>query len=326
MKKLTAVLIFIILSLIGVIIYQRQKIKDLGTIISGPNGQTDIGDGTTKSGSTLTDSKGIEDALNNSGVSVNPITNDISKSGGSITAVNNVSAISVGTHATGISSTKVEKIPVNEGSVVNVDNEKIRKTVDPFGYLTSIQHLKLSEKFKNLDVPVGEVSFNGSVGTPWSVDIAAKKYNVVTIIAEDENRKPSVYTNLSIEIEGNQYKIPIDMAQLLYKEPPRFFRWSPRLMIGTSAGLSTQADSVWGPNLGMSIASYGAYKSSPDWYFAVFQIGYSIPNDYGFIGLSPFLWKASKVIPFTESIYIGPDISFGFNGSILITGGIKVGL
>jgi len=111
-----------------------------------------------------------------------------------------------------------------------------------------------------------------------------------------------------------------------YPEPSIKF-WNPRLYLGYDFGanLSNLGIST-GPSLNLQIMSYGKYNNSPD--FSFFQLGLGVDiQQKVFTGvLSPFSYNIGSKIPFMSNLYVGPSIAFGMERSIMVMGGIRVGL
>jgi hypothetical protein len=145
-------------------------------------------------------------------------------------------------------------------------------------------------------------------------------------MAEDENHHNTIYTTFNVEVDGSTYKLPIQDSKYFHTKPPSHWSWNPRLMLGVSAGLRYSSSFTWGPSLGMSVGSYGQYKESPDWYFGVISFGYDPVSEKPSVAVDPAIYKISNYIPFTQSLYAGPEIGIDSQAHLLIMGGIRLGL
>ena len=327
MKKFTASLLILIVILVGYIAHQNRKIKELQTKIdSGPNGQKDLGNGVTKSGSKDGTQKDVINTAQSAGVDTKPIIDDTKKSGSQIIGVQVNETSSQGSKKTGIKSSGSEPLPNNDNGTKVAVNNGCEPNPDKHGYLKREERHDITEKFGQLSVPVGSVWFNATLQNPWSEEIKPRKYKHVTVLAEDEDHRKTVYSTFMIEVDGKQYKLPIESSQFTQTKPPMRFRWNPRLNLGVGAGINIPTAFESNVSLGISIGSYGQFRSSPDWYFGIVSAGYGIKSESFLIGVSPFAYKMSKYIPFTESIYISPDVNIGTNGKISILASIRLGL
>jgi len=326
-----ASLLLALLILSGIVFYQNKKIVTLNSSIN-TNTKTDLGGGVVKSGSNLTDTGTLIQHGKELGLPIDVIKKDASNSGSTITTINDSTSNSKGQNDTNVPSTRVVPLPntaplttplnsVPDGSCspVNCPNP------DPFGYSKNIQYLSINEEFGNLKVPFGEVGFNSSQSKPWSIDIKPREYESVTVIAEDENFKKSAYSSFSVNVDGKKYQLPISSSKLEFTYPVSHLSWNPRFMMGISLGVSLPVGLSWGPSLGITAASYGKYLSSPDWYFGILAFGYEIEKSNPFIQISPFAYKISNFIPFTQSLYAGPDIGVDIQGRLLLSAGFKLG-
>jgi hypothetical protein len=326
----TPVSVYVILSLLlailllsGVVFYQKKKIVDLTSQINSKD-KTDLGGGVTKSGSSPTDTGTIIQHGKDDGVPIDVIKKDADNSGSKITGINDTKTDSKGQNTTNLPSTRVTPIP--EPFTPPKPPEPVAcPNTDPFGYSHNIQYLSVQEDFGTQKVPFGEVGFNSTVSKPWSVNVHPRTYHSVVVLAEDENFKKSAYSTFSVETDGTRYVLPISSSKLEFSYPVSHLSWNPRLMMGLSLGASFPLGIEWGPSIGITAASYGKYLASPDWYFGALSFGYEVEKANPTIQISPFLYRISNFIPFTQSLYLGPEIGMDLQGRLLVSAGFKLG-
>jgi hypothetical protein len=76
----------------------------------------------------------------------------------------------------------------------------------------------------------------------------------------------------------------------------------------------------------MAFMNYGRYVATPD--LAVLQIGVAVNtlDKKGYISLTPVSYNIGKHIPFVKNTYLGLSVNAAIDGTIAVTGGLKVGL
>jgi hypothetical protein len=284
-----------------------------------------IGDRTVKPIPSQVTPSTIENEIKDRGLPIKEIKEDAAKSGSNLTGVTTIVIKTDGEVNSGSKSTRSEPAPVIR--------EIPQECKCP--YINTTEHRMIYERFGNEEVPFSEVGFTASAfPNPWSFKTLPRIYKVSTVIAEDENHKKTTYSNFQLEVEGKIFKLPIKDADLVYTDPPSVLRWNPRLFMNMNVGIGfpiltsnpANVNLAWGPSVGMTMASYGRYKSSPDWYFGELCVGYDIQSDNAFFGGYPFLYRISNHIPFTESLYLGPAVNFDIKGNLSLLVSLGLGL
>jgi len=318
----------LILILLGVIFYLLRKMDGLRSDIKELKRKDpiQIGDNTVKPVPTQVTPSTIETEIKDRGLPVKEIKEDANKSGSNLTGVTTIVIKTDGEVNSGGKSTRSEPAPV-------IIKEIPQDCKCP--YVNTTEHKMIYERFGNEEVPFSEIGFTASsFPNPWSFKTFPRIYKVSTVIAEDENHKKTTYSNFQLEVEGKIFKLPIQDADLVYTDPPSVLRWNPRLFMNMNVGLGfpilsenpANVSLAWGPSVGMTMASYGKYKSSPDWYFGELCVGYDIQSASAFFGGYPFLYRISNHIPFTESLYLGPGINMDIKGNLSFLLGLGLGL
>jgi hypothetical protein len=324
----------IILLLIGLSIYQRRQILELREAINRGGGQ-DLGGGVIKGKAEKVDSGSILQGPEDSGVPTGPIKTDMDASDSKPTAVVKTTAVSEGVKESDLPSSKIRPRPSSKPDEPVITFPPVIPSIplcpscnnpDVNGYFNFSQFLTLNEKFGSVKVPFGEVEFRAWEAKPWSLEIYPRTYEIYTIIAEDSGKNKSSYSSLTIRTNDEKFQVPITSSTIRYTEPESSWEWNPRLMLGVSTGVSIPISYSWGPSLGITMGSYGQYKSSPNWYFGEISIGYEVQKQTPFLSLAPALYKISNHIPFTESLYIGPSVGIDIENNVLITAGFKLGI
>lgn len=329
-KLLITTIILTILTCGTFIIYKQIEISNRQKAIEESIiAQKSLSDNLVRSMSSYATSEQIESYIKNNKVDLSAIEKDLKVLKARIESVNTVVTESLGYDWHDLNSTSV-KPGANPPKVDKVicDGKQIDCLKDPNNYLSTQQSLKLDEKFKNLDVPFGSVTFDGTKSAPWSVSTVTRKYSTITVSAKDENGRVINYNQFKITVGDKEYKIPVDKAEMIQTFPDPVFRWwSPRLYLGLDGGLNiSELNPEFGPNLNLSIMNYGRYVQTPDFSILQLGIGAGLNSKHPYFVLTPFAYNIGKHIPLMMNTYLGPSLQMSTSGDIAGMVGLRLGL
>lgn len=255
-------------------------------------------------------------------IKLDVIEKDLNKLDADVEGVQSIRVISSGFTGSNIGSTRVE-----ERTIVHESNTTNNVFNDPNNYYKSAQVLSLNEKFSNVQVPFGEVSFKAWEKKPWGVDVYPREYNVVTVIGEDDDGKMYTYNKLSMNVNGEKFDVQINESKFLEKLPSKKFRFNPILYLGTDVGFyvnNPRVDII--PNLQVSLFSYSQSRLLPDFTFLGLGLGYATQENSLSFMLTPVNYNLGKVIPLIKNFYVGPTVSLDTIGNIGVHLGFRVSL
>lgn len=329
-KFLIGALILTIVGCITFIMYkeyeisQRQKAIE-ETIIA----QKQLTDNLIRSMSQYATSDQIKQYLNDNKVDVSAIEKDIATLHAKIDSVNTFITDSLGYDWHDLPSTDKQPggNPKPPEKVV-CEGQQIDCFKDPNHYLSTQQSLILNEKFKNLDVPFGKVTFDGSKDAPWSVAVSNREYKVLTIQATDENNRIIDYNKFIVTVDGKEYSMPIISAATQQVYPDPVFRWwSPRLYLGFDVGFNfAQIEMEYGPNINLAIMNYGKYVQTPDFSILQLGLGAGLKTHQAYFTVTPFAYNVGKHFPFIMNTYLGPSMQVSTHGDVAAMIGLRLGL
>jgi len=289
-------------------------------------------DEVTRSSSSLVTKKDLNKFSKDVGLDLKEIIKDLSDLNAKMVGVNNVSVVTPGVISRGVSGTsedpssedsssKPYKVKCNDGSKLDCP--------DPFGYLSTVQVLRVSEPFGgDLSVPFGRVKFRSWKKKPWDLEVYPRSYSLTTVLGHDVEGKHIVYNKFSIKANGNDHPIKITNSKFLETFPDPEFRLSPRVYLGVDAGahVNPAPKAEVTPNLQVSIFSYGRTKINPKCTFLGVGLGFESQDKKLGVILSPVNYNVAKHIPFMDNVYVGPSVSVNTSGSFSVLAGVKVGL
>lgn len=289
--------------------------------------QQELADGITRAMASWATKADIEKLAKDSNTNLEAIKNDLAKLNASVTAVNVSRSASKGQTNTNVPSTDVVKDPNATPSTILCDGKEV-PCGDPFGYQMTTQKLSLNEQFGELSVPIGSVGFSASKKEPWSIDILPREYNAVTVIGTDEEQRMYAYNKFTIHTKDKDYEVPVTSSQIKQEYPsPKFTLLNPRLYIGVNSGINTTTvTGMAGPTLNLQVASLGKYKTQPDLSILQLGVGYDAVAKTPTAVVTPVAYNIGKHIPLMNNLYVGPQLSVGFNGDIGAAVGIGAGL
>ncbi len=322
-KILICICALTILGALGFIAYKQYEISVRQTAIETQVvKQKELSDSIMRSQNEYATKDDIEKFIKSNGASLKVIQDDLKSLHAEISAANVVSVHSSGQKGSNIPSTGTG------GSNPNPTNS------DTYGYLKNTQTLSLNEKF-NIPVPIGQVGFSAWQPSPWNVNIFPREYKVVSVIGTDENQRTYVYNKFSVKVDNKDYDVKIASSETKQEYPDsKWSFWSPRLYIGADGGIdistvptiSSQIKGQFVPSINFGFISYGQFKRQPIFSVAQVGIGASVIDAKPKVIVTPIAYNIGQHVPFISNTYIGPSVGIGFNGSVDIMAGIRIGL
>jgi hypothetical protein len=211
------------------------------------------------------------------------------------------------------------------------------KVIDVNGYYGMRDTLALNEKFIGKDVdgkdvvvqiPFGETTFiaQNKKGDEWDTSVYGRKYTFNTVIANSENRERTfTYNQLSIDVKGTTYKIPIEaQTQELY--PTASWKWYLHPAIGLSVGMANYEPAL-NAHVTTSLAAFGKWNKTPEFRILNLGVGFdALHKDFN-LTFQPVDYNIGEIIPFVRNTYLTAGFNFGVSQkSIGFDVGIKVEL
>lgn len=175
--------------------------------------------------------------------------------------------------------------------------------------------------------PVGivRVSPNVKEGPKYSYQEFPLEFNANIVSAEkgeEEKRYAEVWVENNFVKSSRGQKYPINLKEVKWAMAPlkpKKFSWNPRLSLGSSF-----TNTVWYPNLGVSLFSYGRTDRDMDWKFLGLNIGGDSDNIYG--GITLFDYNLGNVLPLVDNLFIGPTVTYNLKIEDEIKDEISYGL
>ena len=312
---IAAFIVAIFAGLLLVIKYQHDTLTKQKAIAASIIEQRNLIDGIQRAQTQYATKKDIERYSKEVGVNLDPIKKDLKNFDAKIEAISTLKVFNKGLKAKHKASDKTIKRPVED--VQDAD----------YGYLKKAQLLKLNEPFENNTVPWGEVSFSAWREKPWDLEVYEREYFVVNVLGTDEDGRHYVYNKFTVNTNGKEYAVDISESKFVEEYPKGSLSFNPRLYLGIDGGgYVTRIDYAFMPNIGMSLASYGKTKVSPDWIFFNFGLGYEANKGLPALSLSPINYNVGTHIPLINNTYIGPSVSVNINTDVFVSLGLRVGL
>jgi hypothetical protein len=315
-----AVLLFIIKNQHDMI--QQQKIMQ-ESVVQMKQLQNDV----VRSQAEYVSKKDLEAFAKHAGVDLGPIQDDVKKLGAQIQGISNSVVRTSGMHKENIASSAV--VPrTDKPQIEKCPDGTVCPNADPFGYQQNSQKLDLSESFSGKSVPWGNVKFSAWKDKPWDLVVEPRVYSATTVVSVDDNGRHFAHNELTINVKGKKYTIPIEHSEFAEIYPSESFHWSPHFYLGYDFGVLANPPVRFEmiPNLQLSLFSYGKTKMLPSWSFLGIGVGYEIEYSALALVISPVNFNVGKYIPFMSNVYVGPTVSIDAAGNVGILGGIRVGL
>jgi hypothetical protein len=330
LKKIGPILGFalLVLMLVLVVKLQADAKSDRDALNKSMIAMKQLQDGIVRNQSQYVSKKDLDKFAKDLDLNLDAIRDDLDEFDAEVRGISRILASSASQRRTGIGSSWTKPRPKDPDTPIPVCPDGT-PCPDPYGYLSNGQMLGLSEKFKNGDVPVGNVTFEAWKEKPWSIDIHARKYNVGTVIGQDEDGRHYVYNNMNIEVDGKRYKVPIEQAEFKEVYPEASFHFNPKLNLGIDVGaVVTDPRAELVPNVQVSMFSYGKTKvnAHTEWTFLGVGAGYGTETKTFNVVVSPVNYNLGQHIPLIEGLYVGPSVSVNTDGDFAVMGGLRVAL
>ena len=187
-------------------------------------------------------------------------------------------------------------------------NQGVNNSVATHSECDKYSHSKTVEEVlsPSQTAPFGEVTYDATMSSPWSILIWKRTYKCSILDATDSDGNSTRYTKLELEVNNKKYDLDITNS-VTYKTPLEY-SWSFNPRLGSSVffgGAYTGAEMSYGGSIGVNVFSLGYTNDSPEWYFLSIQGGYDISRSKSGLVLYPVLYNVKNVIPFTRSTYLG---------------------
>lgn len=294
-------------------------------------------DGIVRSQSEIMSKEDFKKFSDNLDLNLDAIQKDLDQFDANIKGIGTLIATSRGVKATGLPSTNTSPRPEDPNNPNELPTCSDGVCEDPYGYLTYSQHRSLFEPFSDdVQVPIGEVTFEAWKESPWSLNLVPRQYKVNTVLGTDEDGRHYVYNRFQIEADGETHDIPIEQSEFVEEMPEASFKWDPHVRLGVSIGPSIATGGLKPdqprvraevqPTLDVSLFSYGQTRVNPEWMFLGIGIGYETQNNDLGILINPVDYNIGEHIPLINNLYLGPTIGTDLSGNIFVGGGIRVGL
>ena len=334
---LERVLIYIgaVLGLVALvfIIYTQHQLKSQQTAIQTQIvQQQQLVDGIVRSQSQWASKDDLANFAKQNALNLKAIQDNLSQLGAQLTSINVISADSNGQVATNVPSTGTGASNPNPTVPAICKDGTPCPDTDTYGYQKKEQDLSLNEDFGTLKVPFGKVGFSAWQQAPWNLNISPREYNVATVVGVDDNQRQYFYNKFTVNVEGQDYDVPIKNATTKQQHPSAVLSWwNPRFFVTAGGGINASQLPLNGSfNVGgtIGIMSYGRYKNNPD--VSVLQLGagyQSNKNEFSLI-VNPVNFNFGKLIPggLFNNVYIGPSAQFTFSGAVYLGANLSIGL
>lgn len=333
MSKYKYILIsfFVISFLIGLLLFVIHRQNEINNrqlaIESSIVEQKELSNNILRGQATYASKKDIEKFIKDQGFSLNEIKSDLNKLQAGIVATSRTSVVSTGTFYKNVPSTALGKI--NESyEPPKCEDGTLCLNTDKHGYFLSQQKVDVSERFKDINIPIGTIGFSAWEKNPWEVEIKSRKYSLSSVLGRDENERIYLYSNFSIEIDGEEHTVPISSSEIKQEFPEANFSFfNPRLFLGADAGINLSSiTGEFSPSLNIAIMSYGRFKKSPD--ISILQVGAGIgvASQKFEVNISPVLYNIGKHIPLMNNFYVGPSMHINTDADVSVMMASRVAL
>lgn len=322
-----------VLALVFVVWWQYNQLQERNAQLKSQTVEMQrLKDDIVRSKSEYVSKKDLKEFAKESNIDLKPIEKDLKELNADIKGITKTVARTPGVIIKEVASTKEEPrgdkpepitVECPDGNSVECPNQ------DKFGYQSSTQVLKLEEPFKeDKKIPFGEAKFSVWRAKPWDLRVEPREYKSVTVLSQNEEGRHFTHTKLSVNVDGEEYSLPVADSQFVERLPTPKFRWDPSLYMGIHGGaiVSPEFDGEVMPNLFLTLFSHGYTKVNPTWTFLGVGLGYEIQQkNLGFL-LSPVNFNVGKPMPLIDNLYIGPMVTIDLKKNIGILGGLSVGL
>lgn len=321
-KILVAILTILVICMGGFIVFKEiQNEKMITEIQKSVIEQKQLLDNISRAQSSYASKEDIENFAKQQNINLDVIRKDVQGLNAEIKGINGITVVSKGQNDNNLPSTDTTPRPDHVSPDPSVP--------DPFGYLSNAQNFDLNEKFSNVDVPFGKISFSAWREKPWDVNVIERKYSITSVLAQDENGKHYSYSKFAIQSGGKTYNVKIDDNKFIEEYPASKMSWlNPKLFMFANAGVDVSSAPISGeftPGVSIGVISYGKTKVNPSMSFLQLGIGYGVVNKHLEFSLSPIQYNLGQHLPLISNTYIGPTIQTNLQGHITPGAGVSVG-
>jgi hypothetical protein len=309
-------IIVLLLSILGFIIYQQQKLinelsqnsielKKLKEGVTTPSIQTKTEKEVIREISNSFDMKSIQAELDKVNAELKGLQTLIASSRGRV-----------------VTETKSDSVILTPAPIC-----KDNICQDPFGTISGIHSLKLNEPFSNKEIPIGEVSFSPGKEKPWSYKIYPRQYIVKNVISYDKDDNIGLVTSFKLKSNGIEYPIEVDTNNLSRVYPKESISFGIYPYIGLFAGgnFGEEFKMISGGSLGAHLIRYGKTKRVASFKFLGLGFGISsLGNVEGQI--LPINYNIGQHLPFTENLWVGPLLGLDSEKRATVAISLSVGL
>jgi hypothetical protein len=328
-KKLGIVSVaLLVVSLLGIVVYQQvQFSKKQVEMEKNVVLQKQLVDGIVRHQQELVSLKDLNELAKSLDLNMKAIQADMKKLNADVVGINTFTAISEGRKETGVGT----YVPVPSAKLpeVKCPANGICPSVDPYNHYGLKRSYEITEKFKDVVVPFGTVSFEaGRSPDFWTLETRERKYTSSTVIGLDEQQRLYGYSQFTIDVDGKSYKVNVNTASLKQVYPdPKMSWWNPNLFIGLDTGLNLSAmQADFSPTLNVGLMSYGKFVRSPEWSILQVGVGYSTSQKALNFVLTPVAINMGQWLPSVSNTYLAPSMHVSTHGDISAMLGIRVSL
>ncbi len=320
--------ISIIIALLVLIVYRQMEIANRQSAIETQMvAQKELIDGIVRSQNQYATKEDIEKFAKDNGINLQEIKDDLKKLHGNVVSVTTTTVVSkpqpgTPTPSSGTGPDNPTPPPPSPPGCPNCD---------PYGYIARTQTLQLNEDFGTIKVPIGTVGFSAWVkDKPWTAAIPSREYRLSTVSGMDENQRHYYYNKVNVRVDGKDYSLPIVSSETREIYPTaKFSWWNPRLQLygDVGVGISTvPAKGAVTPGIGMSIMSYGRYKTTPDLTVLQLGIGYDTASQKAMFSIAPINFNLAGLFPgnIVRNTYLGPSLQVNTSGNLFVGGRLSV--
>jgi hypothetical protein len=326
----------LIIGTLSFIVYNQHQIAAQQTAIQTQIvAQQQLVDGLVRSQSQYATAAGLAQFASDNNINLKAIQDNLDTLNSKISAINVATADSVAQTVNNLPSTSTGPSNPNPTKPTTVScpngGSVTCPTGDPFGFMSKEQLLTLNEDFANpvTTVPFGSVGFSAWQQNPWNISIAAREYNVDTVVGTDQNQRQTFYNKFTVNVNNQTYTIPIKTATTKQVLPTATFTlFNPRLLLGADGGVNVNhIQGEFAPSISVGIMSYGQFLTTPD--LSILEVGaaYQTVNKRPAVIITPVAYNIGRNFfsPLMNNTYVGPSVMMATDGSWTLGAGLKVG-
>lgn len=309
----------------------NQENESLRRTIQNVTGQADLGHGITLSGEKPGSSKDVEGAAKDAGVDTDTVKRDAKSKGAELTGTNTTTFGPSGGTKTGLPSTTSTPVPPRVPPASSAAPTPPVTPVPAHPFERTVERLDLHETYAGLSkpVPLGFVEFQASKPEgPWSQTLFPRRYTVATVLSTQEDGSHDVYSRVGLDVNGETFTLPIAKGLWTETRPEPKLRWSSKLYLGPSFGVSILPSLATSSSasLQFSIASYGQTTTLPSFAFGLLGVGFDFSQKKPVFAITPAAWNVGEPMPWIDSLYLGPSLLVTPDGTFSVVGTIAAKL